>query len=68
MSLIWHKQHSAIEDASKSFGLLLRILDHFQTQRNKEYKEKSEYFSSNCVKARDMVSGGAGAGLLQDES
>ena len=55
MSLIWHKKHSAIEMASESFGLLLRILDHFQTQRSKEYEGECEYFSSNCIKVGDTV-------------
>ena len=59
MSLIWRKRFTVMEEASQSFGLLLRIMDHFQTQRSKEYEEESEYFSSNCVKAGDKVSGGA---------
>ena len=67
VSLIWHKQHSAMEDASQSMGLLLRILDRFQTQRSKEYKEEYEYFSSNCIKTGDTVGDGAGTGLCQDE-
>ena len=66
ISLIWHDQHFSIEEAAKSFGFLLRILPHFQAQRNQCYEGECKYFSSNCIKAGDVV-GGAGAGLLQDQ-
>lgn len=65
MSLIWHKQIFAKKEASKSFGLLLRILDHFQLHRDKDQYEAYEYFKSNCCRVGDMV-GGAVGGLLQD--
>lgn len=64
VSLIWRKEQTAVEDASMSFGLLLRILDHFQTHRSKKYEGEAEYFGPNCVKAGDMVSGGPVLGRI----
>ena len=55
ISLIWHKQYSTMEEATKSFGFLLRILPHFQTTRSQGYEGESEYFSSNCIRTGEMV-------------
>ena len=59
MSLIWHKQDVVLDDASKSFGLLLRILPHFHTKRDRLQSNDNpidfKYFSSNCCKVGDMV-------------
>ena len=63
VSLIWHKRIVAKHEAAKSFGFLLRSLPHFQAHRNQRYEGESEYFSSNCIKVGDKVSG-AGAGVL----
>ena len=59
ISLIWHKQDVVLDDASKSFGLLLRILPHFHTKRDRLQSNDNpidfKYFSSNCCKVGDMV-------------
>ena len=66
VSLIWHKQLFAMDDAARSFGFLLRILPHFQSRRNQDYDGESEYFSSNCIKAGENVcTARAGLSLLQ---
>ena len=64
ISLIWHKQCFTMDEAAKSFGFLLRILPHFQTQRSLRYEGESEYFSSNCIKAGDVVGGGPAPGSI----
>jgi hypothetical protein len=55
ISLIWHKQYSTMDMAAKSFGVLLRIMPHFQTRRSQGYDGESEYFSSNCIRMGEMV-------------
>ena len=68
ISLVWHKQSITINDASESFGILLRILPHFQQKRDSDQCNSNdyEYFSSNCCKVGNMVRAEV-AFLLQDQ-
>ena len=58
MSLIGQMHHRATNEASQSFGAVLRLLSHFESQRDKDGtgNEAYKYFSSNCCKVDNVVS------------
>ena len=68
MSLIGQMHHRQTNEASQSFGAVLRLLSHFESQRDKDGtgNEAYKYFSSNCCKVDNVVSV-AIAGLLLDQ-
>ena len=57
MSLLWHSQTTSLMDGSTMFGSLLRVTTDFSLWRNEVPKDSYEYFSSNCCKVGQHVSG-----------
>ena len=57
MSLLWHSQTTSLMDGSAMFGRLLRVTADFSLWRNENRKDSYEYFSSNCCRVGQHVSG-----------
>lgn len=58
MSLLWHSKTSSLKDGSAMFGQLLRGASDFSSWREEPDESSGyEYFSSNCCKVDDKVSG-----------
>ena len=59
MSLLWHSKMTTLQDGSAMLGRLLRVTSDFRRWRNdpRERPARYEYFSSNCCKVDEVVSG-----------
>lgn len=57
MSLLWHSQTTSLKDGSAMFGRLLRVTADFRLWRDENPDDSYEYFSSNCCRVGQHVSG-----------
>jgi hypothetical protein len=56
-TLLWHFKATSLKEASEAFGKLLRATSDFSSWRENNEALEYEYFSSNCCKVGDYVSG-----------